>query len=97
MMNRTEFLDRVKQMRFEEAYAGWTGSRLTQKEVDNYCADHYISMRNARLALLVCLHSEARAKETVKLSAFHRRISIPPDGGFDVRTGQVTAKEGMMW
>ena len=20
-----------------------------------------------------------------------------PDGGFDVRTGQVTAKEGMMW
>ncbi len=42
-------------------------------------------------------YAKARTWETVKLSAFHRRISIPPDGGFDVRTGQVTAKEGMMW
>ena len=59
-------------------------------------------MRERKQRSLHCSSREqdeirARAKETVKLSAFHRRISIPPDGGFDVRTGQVTAKEGMMW
>ena len=31
-MKRTEWLERTKQMRFEEAYSGWTERRLTQED-----------------------------------------------------------------
>ena len=31
-MKRTEWLQETKQMRFEEAYQGWTERRLTQEE-----------------------------------------------------------------
>lgn len=31
-MKRTEWLERRKQMRFEEAYFGWTERRLTQED-----------------------------------------------------------------
>jgi len=31
-MNRTAWLQETKQMRFEEAYTGWTEKRLTQEE-----------------------------------------------------------------
>ena len=31
-MGRTRWLQETKQMRFEEAYSGWTESRLTQEE-----------------------------------------------------------------
>ena len=31
-MNQTAFLNKVKQMRFEEAYAGYQGKRLSQTE-----------------------------------------------------------------
>ena len=36
------------------------------------------------------------AIETVRVSALHRLISIRPDDGFDVRTGQVAASGGIM-
>ncbi|MFA4837626.1 MAG: hypothetical protein WC749_16370 [Dehalococcoidia bacterium] len=31
-MRRTELLQEIRAMRFEEVYAGWTESRLTQEE-----------------------------------------------------------------
>ena len=31
-MTRTELLQEVRKMRFEEAYKGWTERRLTQEE-----------------------------------------------------------------
>ena len=31
-MSRAEWLQETRRMRFEEAYDGWTGSRLTQEE-----------------------------------------------------------------
>ena len=31
-MKRTEWLERTKQMRFEEAYSGWTERHVTQEE-----------------------------------------------------------------
>ena len=31
-MNRTELLQEIRKMRFEEAYAGWQGGRLRQEE-----------------------------------------------------------------
>ena len=31
-MKRTELLQGIKQMRFEEAYSGWTERRLTQED-----------------------------------------------------------------
>ena len=31
-MSRAEWLQETRQMRFEEAHEGWTGSRLTQEE-----------------------------------------------------------------
>ena len=31
-MRRTEWLQETRRMRFEEAYEGWTESRLTQEE-----------------------------------------------------------------
>ena len=31
-MKRTEWLQETRQMRFEEAYEGWTESRLTREE-----------------------------------------------------------------
>ena len=31
-MKRTEWLERTKQMRFEEAYSGWTERRLTRED-----------------------------------------------------------------
>ena len=32
-MKRTVWLQETKQMRFEEAYSGWTERRLTQEDV----------------------------------------------------------------
>ena len=31
-MRRTELVQEIRKMRFEEAYEGWTESRLTQEE-----------------------------------------------------------------
>ncbi|MGD1151499.1 MAG: hypothetical protein ABR911_01290 [Syntrophales bacterium] len=31
-MRRTELMQEIRKMRFEEAYYGWTESRLTQEE-----------------------------------------------------------------
>ena len=31
-MRRTELMQEIRKMRFEEAYKGWTGGRLTQEE-----------------------------------------------------------------
>ena len=31
-MNRTEFMQELRKMRFEEAYKGWTEKRLSQSE-----------------------------------------------------------------
>ena len=31
-MRRTEMLQEIRKMRFEEAYAGWQGGRLRQEE-----------------------------------------------------------------
>ncbi len=45
-----------------------------------------------RTAALARVGEAVRSSETVRVSARHRLIAIRPDGGFDVRIGQVTAR-----
>ena len=45
----------------------------------------------------VTLNSAGAALGDCETIGFSQTDFHSPDGGFDVRTGQVTAKEGMMW
>ena len=62
-MRRTELLQEIRKMRFEQAYAGWNGGRLTQDE--------------AAVLLGVCERSfrrfVLRFEADVRISAHRRR------------------------
>ena len=44
-LSRTQLLREIRKMRFEEAYEGWQGARLTQEEADRLLG---MSERNFR-------------------------------------------------
>jgi hypothetical protein len=50
-MRRTEMLQEIRKMRFEEVYFGWTESRLSQAEaaqvIGGHSTDSHRSIRNA--------------------------------------------------
>ncbi len=53
-MKRTEWLQETKQMRFEEAYSGWTERRLTQEEAARLLR---VGEEGGQTILTICFHS----------------------------------------
>ena len=85
-MSRAEWLQETRQMRFEEAHEGWTGSRLTQEEaaallgvcartfrryVDRYEEDGLEGLMDKRLCEVS--HRRAPVDEVMKLVEQYRR------------------------
>ena len=76
-MNQTELLKEIRLMRFEEAYGGWTESRLTQEEaarllgvcerryIDRYEEDGLDGLIDKRLSQVS--HRQAPVDEVMRL------------------------------
>ena len=100
-MKRTVWLQETKQMRFEEAYSGWTERRLTQEDaaqllgvcartfrryIDRYEEDGLDGLLDKRLTQLS--HRRAPVDEVLRLVDRYRRIPRRPGGARNGRSAR---------
>ena len=79
-MRRTELLQEIRKMRFEEAYEGWNAGRLTQAEATEGAArdgrDAAQSARATAHAELTAIDSESAAlAKATRATGFHRHLA----------------------